>query len=116
MNQTAERIRKSDKEIVVKNSCKGTDFPVCKKNYYNVTSKNNISMNMHSAERCISPPPPLFLFHPPFLVSPLFLRNMHPSPLLTLITGFYDDTPESRRLETINIKPWKPNTFRNCVS
>ena len=114
MNQTAERIRKSDKEIVVKNSCKGTDFPVCKKNYYNIASKNNISMNMHSAERCISPPP--LSFSSPVLGIPLFLRNMHPSPLLTLITGFYDDTPESRRLETINIKPWKPNTFRNCVS
>ena len=72
MNQTAERIRKSDKEIVVKNSCKGTDFPVCKKNYYNVTSKNNISMNMHSAERCISPPPPPSFFFIPRSWYPLF--------------------------------------------
>ena len=29
---------------------------------------------------------------------------------------FYDDTPESGRLKTINIKPWKPITYRNCVS
>ena len=67
MNQTAERIRKSDKEIVVKNSCKGTDFPVCKKNYYNVTSKNNISMNMHSAERCGSGGGDFYTWDPPRL-------------------------------------------------
>ena len=28
---------------------------------------------------------------------------------------FYDDTPESGRLKTINIKPWKPITYRNCI-
>lgn len=80
MNQTAERIRKSDKEIVVKNSCKGTDFPVCKKNYYNVTSKNNISMNMHSAERCISPPPPPLSFSSPVLGIPSFPKKHAPFP------------------------------------
>ena len=30
-------------------------------------------------------------------------------------TRFYEDTLEQGRLETINIKPWKPVTCRNCV-
>ena len=29
---------------------------------------------------------------------------------------FYDDIMESGRLKTINIKPWKPIAYRNCVS
>ena len=29
---------------------------------------------------------------------------------------FYDDLMESGRLKTINIKPWKPVAYRNCVS
>ena len=64
---------------------------------------------IHSAERCIShpflqkhatPPPPPYL-------------HTHPS---KENTRFYDDTPESGRLKKINIKPWKPITYRNCVS
>ena len=27
----------------------------------------------------------------------------------------YDDSLESDRLKTINIKPWTPITYRNCV-
>ena len=42
--------------------------------------------------------------------------NMEPL-LLTPITGkFYDDTLESGRLRTVNIKSWKPITYRNSVS
>ena len=30
--------------------------------------------------------------------------------------AFYDDELESVRLKTINLKPWKPITYTNCVS
>ena len=30
--------------------------------------------------------------------------------------AFYDDTPTSGRLKTINIKPWNSITYRNCKS
>ena len=57
----------------------------------------------HSAERCFSPP---FFFHLPFFLEtctpPPF--SWHPS---RENTRFYDNTLESRRLKTINIKPWK---------
>ena len=72
-----------------------------------------------SAERCIgSPPAPPPLPHPFFFHPPPFFRNMHspswhPSRENTI---FYHDTLESGRLKTINIKPWKPITCRNCVS
>ena len=71
-----------------------------------------------SAERCIGSPPRPPLPHPFFFHPPPFFRNMHspswhPSQENTI---FYHDTLESGRLKTINIKPWKPITCRNCVS
>ena len=70
----------------------------------------------------VSPP---FLFSLPcpplttFLISPFF-RNIQPAPVSSLHPSqenntFYDDTLESGRLKTINIKPWRPITYRNCV-
>ena len=66
------------------------------------------------------PPPPLF-FHPPSWYPPIF-RSMQPPPLTPswhhpsqVNTRFYDDTLESRRLKSININPWIPITYRNCV-
>ena len=54
---------------------------------------------------------PLSFFIPPFL------RNMQsPFPSWHVSrenTRLYDDTLESGRLKTINIKPWKPITYRN---
>ena len=75
---------------------------------------SSIKQKKHSAERCIStPPPPLFFFHAPFLISSLSLETWtHPRNN----SRFYDNTPESGRLKTINIKPWKPITYRNCMS
>ena len=77
---------------------------------------------LHSAERCISP---IFLFSSPhFLVSPPpFFRNMQPhSPMQPSWhqpsrenTRFYNDALVSGRLKTINPKPWKPITIRNCA-
>ena len=52
---------------------------------------------------------------------PLSLETCNPLPSLSWHlsrenTRFYDDTPESGRLKTININPRKPITYRNCVS
>ena len=60
----------------------------------------------NSAESCIST---LFLFSSPSLETcnpppPPTLDTTHPQEN----TRFYDNTLESGRLETINIKPWKP--------
>ena len=69
--------------------------------------------------------PPL-IFHPPFLISSLSLETCNPPTPLPLPLSswhptreksrFYDNTVESARLKTINIKPWKPIAYRNCVS
>ena len=49
-------------------------------------------------------------------MSPNDAMNMEPL-LLTPITGkFCDNTLESGRLKTVNIKSWKPITYRNGVS
>ena len=73
----------------------------------------------------VSPPFSFFIALPPppttttFLISPFF-RNIQPAPASSLHPSqenntFYDDTLESGRLKTINIKPWRPITYRNCV-
>ena len=65
----------------------------------------------HSAKRFMRPP---FFFHP-------LLLDMQPPPCphswhrSQENTRFCDDTLESGRLKTSNIKPWKPITYRNCV-
>ena len=69
----------------------------------------------------VSAPHPPFFFHPPVLDIPPIFRNMQPPSPSSWHpsqgnTRFYDDTPESGRLKTINIKPWKPITNKNCVS
>ena len=53
-------------------------------------------------------------------ISPISLEtcNLPPHPCwhsLQENTRFYDDTLESGRLKTINIKPWKPIIYKNCV-
>ena len=70
---------------------------------------------VHSVGRCISPSPSLF--PSPFLIPPAFFRNMEPPPSLDTDHEKIpdDDTPESGRLKTINIKPPKPITYRNCL-
>ena len=70
---------------------------------------------LHSVERCISPP----FFTPPLLDISLSLEICTPPPSWHSSQEnirFYDDTLESGRLKTINTKPWKPITYRNCVS
>ena len=72
-------------------------------------------MLVHSAESCVIPP---FFFYLLFLVFPLSLEtcnppSWHPS---RDNTRFYDDTLESGRLKISNINPWKPVTYKNCVS
>ena len=61
----------------------------------------------------VSAPP--FFFHLPFFRN----KQLPPPPPFWHPsqgnTGFYDDTPESERLKAINIKPWKPITYKNCV-
>ena len=72
--------------------------------------------------KCVLAPP--FFFSPPFLIPPFFRNMQPPQPHPTLSwhhpsrgnTRFYDDMLESGRLKTINIKSWKPITYRNCVS
>ena len=62
-----------------------------------------------------------FFFHPPFLISPLSLETCNPSRLLD--TTHYEEIPDSIMIRwnkgdwkhIINIKPWKPFTYRNCV-
>ena len=70
----------------------------------------------HSMERCISSP---FRFSCPLPDIPPFFRKMY-TPLppwhpLQENTRFYDDALESGRLKAINIKPWKPLTYGNCM-
>ena len=74
---------------------------------------------------CILLYPFVCLFHsgerykgPPFFLIPSFFRNMQPPswhPSRRNIRP-YDDTPESEKLKTINIKSWKSITYRNFVS
>ena len=48
-------------------------------------------------------------------MNPNDAMNMEPL-LLTHITGKFYDTLESGRLKAVNIKSWKPITYRNGVS
>ena len=90
-------------------------------------SKNKILLSGNIVQKGVSALPlsPPFFSHPPFLqknASPPLPPPLPPPKSCSSWhqsqenAKFYDDTPESERLKKINIKPWKPITYRNSVS